>query len=334
MQGNFPKKAVHGGKILKLRQTFGTDFLDVSASMNPFVPDVSCDFSRVELGAYPDDTYTELKCAIGRVFSREPEEICVGNGSAELIRVYCSVVLEKGDAVRIDPPTFGEYRLSVELAGGEAVSFYSARPLKLRFICNPNNPTGELFSRKDMLEQLELCRKAGTQLFVDEAFMDLSESVESLSDVSDENLFVLRSLTKCFSVPGLRFGYGFGSAELVEKIETARTPWTVNAFAEKYAIAAFEQYDKLRDSAKKIAEEKSWYCSELDRLGVTYSDSSVNYLLINLRQSAAEFSEAMLARGVVVRDCTSFGLPESIRVSIERREVNKRVLEAIRECLL
>lgn len=332
MQGIFPKKAVHGGKIQELRKNFGTLLLDVSASMNPFVPDISCDALHADLSIYPDDTYSELKSAIGRVFSRDPEEICVGNGSAELIRVYCNVTLEKGDAVQISQPTFGEYQLSAELAGANLVP-KSSVPLKLRFICNPNNPTGVLLSRDAVLKELADCKKSGTNLFVDEAFMDLSEPLATVSDVQDENLFVLRSLTKCFSVPGLRFGYGFGPSDLIEKIETARTPWTVNAFAEKYAIAAFEKYDELRESAMQISKERKWYCARLDELGLAYENSTVNYLLIDLKRDASFFAEKMLEKGIIVRDCTSFGLSESIRVSIERRDVNARVLEAIEECL-
>jgi threonine-phosphate decarboxylase len=238
------------------------------------------------------------------------------------------VVLEKGDSVRIDPPTFGEYRLSAELAGA---SFQG--PARVRFLCNPNNPTGILLSREEVLSELARCREEGTQLFLDEAFMDLSEPAASVSGVRDDHLFVLRSLTKAFSVPGIRFGYGFGPPDLIEKIETARTPWTVTAFAEQYAVAAFSRYDALRESAQKIAAERKWFCAELDALGLSYGKSSVNYLLIGVNGDAAAFSGRMLSHGVLVRDCTSFGLPASIRVSIGTRDVNRQVLEALSSCL-
>ena len=333
MNGHFPKKAVHGGKIQEFRRRAGHEFLDVSASMNPFVPDFFCDFSCADLSIYPDDTYAVLKETIGRIFSRNPDEICVGNGSAELIRVYCHTVLTKGDTVRIDPPTFAEYGLSAELAGAAVVSGpVTGRP-RLRFVCNPNNPTGVLLPRPEMSAILDACTDAGTQLFVDEAFMDLAEPEASLTDICSDSLFVMRSLTKCFSVPGLRFGYGFGDPDLIARLETARTPWTVNAFAEYYAVTAFSHYHELRESARRIAREREWYFARLEELGLAHSASAVNYILIDLKRDASAFCEALMRKSILVRDCTSFGLPFSIRVAVETREKNIRVLEAIGECL-
>ncbi|MCK9312694.1 MAG: histidinol-phosphate aminotransferase family protein [Methanocorpusculum sp.] len=330
MQEHFPKKAVHGGRILALRQNNTGNLLDVSASMNPFVPDVSCDFRNADLCAYPDDSYTALKEKIGRVFSRDTEEICVGNGSAELIRVYCNVVLSRHDTVRIDSPTFSEYDLSARLAGADVIS---GKDADVRILCNPNNPTGILTPRSEMLSILDDCSKKGCRFFVDEAFMELAARNESISDIRSENLFVMRSITKCFSVPGIRFGFGFGPADLIEEMETARTPWTVNAFAEAYTMSALDHYDELALSAAKISAEREWYFSRLTDLGLHADKSSANYILVHLGRNAAEFTNAMLKHGILVRDCTSFGLPESIRISVETREKNTRVLEALSACL-
>ena len=330
MQKHFPDKAVHGGRVIALRQTYGPDLLDVSASMNPFLPKVSCDFRDVDLCVYPDDTYSALKDKIGRIFSRPSDEICVGNGSAELIRVYCTVVLSSGDTVRIDPPTFGEYDLSVKLAGASVVSGMDAN---LRVICNPNNPTGILTPRDEMLALLDDCTKKGSRLFLDEAFMELAARDESISDIRSDKLFVMRSITKCFSVPGIRFGFGFGPADLIEKIETVRIPWTVNAFAEAYTMQALDHYDDLLVSAEKISAEREWYFARLAELGLSFAQSSVNFILVHLGRNASEFTGAMLKHGVLVRDCTSFGLPESIRISVETRERNLRVVEALSACL-
>ena len=335
MAGHFPEKAVHGGKVQELRRVFGHDFLDVSAGRNPFGPQVSADFSCADLSGYPDDSYAELKECIARVFSRDPEEICLGNGSAELIRVYCHTMLRPGDVAQIDPPTFAEYGLSAQLAGAEVLRAeeLAARVPVVRFLCNPNNPTGRLLPREVMLAELDRCSAAGTQLFVDEAFMDLSEPEDSITDVRSDQLFVMRSLTKSFAVPGIRFGFGFGSPDLIRRIETARSPWTINAFAEYYAKLAFAKYHELRNSAQKIAAEREWYYERLRELGLSFEPSSVNYILIHLPRDAAVVTRAMIDQGVLVRDCTSFGLPSSIRVSVETRDRNIRVLEALAACL-
>ena len=103
MPSEFPKKAVHGGKIQEMRRRFGDALLDVSASMNPFVPEFPCAYNHEDLAVYPDDSYTELKEKIASVFRRDVEEICVGNGSAEIIRVFCKVT--DGKTCRIDMPS-------------------------------------------------------------------------------------------------------------------------------------------------------------------------------------------------------------------------------------
>ena len=328
MPSEFPKKAVHGGKIQEMRRIFGESLVDVSASMNPFVPEFSCAYNHEDLAVYPDDSYTCLKEKIASVFGRDIDEICVGNGSAEIIRVFCKVT--DGKTCRIDMPTFGEYGLSARLAGKTVVEHTDS---DIRFLCNPNNPTGILTPRAEMLALADEAKEKNSLLFVDEAFMELAEKDESISDIRSENLFVMRSITKCFTVPGIRFGFGFGDPELIEKIETARTPWTVNAFAECYAMAAFDHYAELKESAAKITEERNWYMAELAKLGLSCYPSQVNFITIDMNRPAAEITQAMLAKGVCVRDCTSFTLPTCIRVSVEKREKNRRVLEALAECL-
>ena len=311
-----------------MRRIFGESLVDVSASMNPFVPEFSCAYNHEDLAVYPDDSYTCLKEKIASVFGRDIDEICVGNGSAEIIRVFCKVT--DGKTCRIDMPTFGEYGLSARLAGKTVVEHTDA---DIRFLCNPNNPTGILTPRAEMLALADEAKEKNSLLFVDEAFMELAEKDESISDIRSENLFVMRSITKCFTVPGIRFGFGFGDPELIEKIETARTPWTVNAFAECYAMAAFDHYAELKESAAKITEERNWYMAELAKLGLSCYPSQVNFITIDMNRPAAEITQAMLEKGVCVRDCTSFTLPTCIRVSVEKREKNRRVLEALAECL-
>ncbi|HJJ61144.1 MAG TPA: aminotransferase class I/II-fold pyridoxal phosphate-dependent enzyme, partial [Methanocorpusculum sp.] len=194
-------------------------------------------------------------------------------------------------------------------------------------------PTGILTPRDEMLNLAREAEDTSSMLFVDEAFMELAEKDESISDIRSENLFVMRSITKCFTVPGLRFGFGFGEPELIEKIETARTPWTVNAFAEKYAMTAFDHYEELKESAAKITEERNWYTEEIEKLGLSCYPSQVNFITIKLGRPASEVWAKMLEHGISVRDCTSFELPDCIRVSVETRDKTRRVLEALSECL-
>ncbi len=326
----FPAKAIHGGTVKRLKSRIAGDILDFSASLNPFPPRVDWSVDPGDLECYPDDSYAALKEAIGRTFHRPTEEICVGNGSIELIRVFCTATLEKGDRVAIDSPTFGEYELSARLCGARATG---QGPIKVRFLCNPNNPTGELMPRDAVLERLHAVSEGGSRLFLDEAFIELADPAESLVDVPDPALFIARSLTKSFAVPGLRLGYGFGDPTLVERMETIRLPWTVNACAEAFAIGAFAVYGELARSRARIAAERSRLVSRLDALGLPHHPSSTNFVLVRLPLPAADLSARLLERGILVRDCTSFGLSRSIRIAVRTPEENDRLMEALAACL-
>ncbi|NYT07181.1 MAG: pyridoxal phosphate-dependent class II aminotransferase [Methanomicrobiales archaeon] len=329
MNGSFPEKVVHGGKIKQIREDTGRAVIDFSANLNPFVPPVSPDFSPDLLGSYPDDRYMAVKEAISARFNRPVDEIAVGNGSIELIRVFCLATLSPGTRVRIMNPTFGEYELSARLAGALPAS--PAERAHVRFICNPNNPTGDLLPRRDILDAAERC--SGGHLFVDEAFIELSDPAQSVADVRDPALFILRSLTKCFSVPGIRFGYAFGAPDLVRKVETIRPPWSVNTFAEQFALAAFRVFDGLETSRKKIAAERVWLVRELSRFSLTVHPSAANFLLLTFPSDVGSLCTRLLESGILVRDCHSFGLPDSIRIAIRTRDENRILVEVLERCL-
>ena len=321
------RKAVHGGRGKYLSGSI----LDFSASLNPvppkidWIPDPRC------LSAYPDDGYHELKSVISRIFKRPVEEICVGNGSIEVLRAFCMAKLGPGKTYKIDNPTFGEYALSAELTKAN-LARGNVSPT-VRFLCNPNNPTGHLMTRQKILEALDTVSKEGTTLFLDEAFIELADTQESVSDIRDPDLFVLRSLTKCFSVPGIRFGYGFGDPDLIEKIELLRAPWSVNAFAETFALAALEKLGDLEESREYIRKEREYLAIELTELGFSVEPSSTNFILVHVHRNAGTFCDRLLRKGILVRDCASFGLPESIRVAVMKHEENQQLIQAITECL-
>lgn len=331
---DFPKRVVHGGTGKRQREKTRKKVLDFSASVNPFPPALDWHVDPADLSYYPDDSYSELKERIAQVFSRDVDEICVGNGSVELIRVFCAVTLGNVRPARhfyLEPPTFGEYELSARLAGAERTADPGAADVS--FVCNPNNPTGTLRTRADILLQLEQVKRHGGLLFCDEAFIGLADPRESLAGVRDPGLFVLHSLTKTFSVPGLRIGFGFGDPHLVEKIETARCPWSVNAYAESFAMEALLHLDDLAKSRAAIAGERDRLVVAISELGLACQPSSVNYLLIECGRDASPLCEDLARKNVLVRDCTSFGLPTSIRIAVRTRDENLQLLEALASCV-
>ncbi|WP_321507819.1 histidinol-phosphate transaminase [uncultured Methanoregula sp.] len=331
---DFPKRVTHGGTGKRQQEKTKKKVLDFSASVNPYPPDIGWHCSTDSLSSYPDDSYHELKERIAHVYHRNPEEICVGNGSIEILRVLCQVELGRLGSRKtffIQPPTFGEYALSARLAGGEESP--DPEHADIRFLCNPNNPTGSLLGKEDVLARLSDAKQDGALLFCDEAFIELSDPACSIADICDPHLFVLRSLTKCFSVPGIRFGYGFGDPDLIERIETARSPWTVNTFAEAYALQALLHMEDLAESRRQIEQERRILGQELSAMGLVCHPSSVNYLLVDCGRNVSPLCEKLSRLDILVRDCTSFGLPSCIRVAVRTREENRILVEALLACM-
>ncbi|MCX6684849.1 MAG: histidinol-phosphate transaminase [Methanoregula sp.] len=329
---DFPEREVHGGTGKRQREKTQKTVLDFSASTNPFAPLFEWHCDPELLAYYPDDRYTQLKTCIASAFHRPSDEICVGNGSIEIIRVFCSVVF-KGDKKYFytQSPTFGEYALSARLAGANRVS--NSGNADVSFICNPNNPTGILLKKPEMNCHLEDMKSHGGLLFSDEAFIELADPAQSMVDVRDPDLFVLHSLTKSFSIPGIRFGYGFGDPDLIDKIEIARPPWSVNTFAEAYALEAFRHLHELTASRAAITQEREWLASEIDAMGLHCNPSSANYLLVECWRDVTSFCAALEQQDILVRDCTSFGLPTCIRVAVRTREENCILTEALSACM-
>jgi threonine-phosphate decarboxylase len=331
VRNGIPDKVIHGGLVKRCQEITGKRLLDFSASINPFPPAVAWDAARAVLDEYPDDSYARLKETIGYRFNRETDEIAVGNGSIELIRVFCSVTLKPGSSIWHEEPTFGEYELSASLAGAHTVPLM--QEAFVSFLCNPNNPTGFLRSRQQLRELLGSSIRPGSLLLLDEAFIELSDPRQSLADVRDERLVLIRSLTKSFGVPGIRFGYGFGDPDLIARMEVARPPWSVNAYAESFAIAAFRHYADLERSRELITSEREWLSGECVHLGLGVSPSRANFILLDTHRNASGLCLRLKDAGILVRDCTSFGLPHNIRIAVRCREENRELVEALAACL-
>lgn len=327
----FPKREVHGGTGKREREKSQKNLIDFSASTNPFPPRFTWNCDPSSLTYYPDDTYFELKKRISHTFHRSLDDICVGNGSIEIIRVFCQVALKGTNKTFFTgTPTFGEYELSARLAGAKRTD--NSDTADVSFVCNPNNPTGTLHRKQDLLQRLKKAKSHNGLLFCDEAFIELSDPTQTLADVIDQNLFVLHSLTKSFAVPGIRFGYGFGDPSLIEKIEISRPPWSVNAFAEAFALEAFRHMDELSQSRKDIEKEREKLAAGMMSLGLHCHPSSVNFILVDCGRDVTPLCSALLRHDIIVRNCTSFGLPTCIRVAVRTPDENRILLEALSAC--
>jgi threonine-phosphate decarboxylase len=326
------RKAEHGGRGAGEVFANQRPFLDFSVNLNPCAPVLDYHLPKERIIRYPDDDYSELKDVIARHHGRKPEEICVGNGSVEVIRTLCHTYIKPGTTAMIPAHTFSEYALSAKLAGADITHTMGAQA-DITFFCNPDNPSGILTPRTEIIEKLNRISKYGGIFCVDEAFIDLADPAQQVSDIVHPSLFVLRSLTKSFSMAGVRFGYGIGDASLIAAMEVMRPPWSVNAFAESMAIQAFQRYTELDDARTYISKERERICRRGRELGLTPTPASANFVMFKTGCNASSLTNKMRQLGVLIRDCSSFGLASNIRVAVMKREENDILLEALEKCL-
>jgi len=351
----------HGGKIRATASSLKIDqeeLLDYSANINPLGHPPLEDLILREMksvGHYPDNDYVEFRRAAAKFVGVEPRNIVPGNGSSELMRLFAEALIEEGDKVVITSPTFGEYETQSRLFGAEIVhvprgikaptdpkDFLDDALLeeaKAVFICNPNNPTGILLPRSAIANLAERCESSETFLFVDEAFIELSDPHQTVAEMAPkmEHLFVIRSLTKSFGVPGIRLGFGIGGDRLAEVMNRTRLPWSISSIASAAGAYLLAQTDHLAKSRQVIKEELDWLSGELVRLGLDPVESSVNFILVGVAPAgilSSELVEGMERERVLIRDCRSFGLGEDyVRVAVRNREENVRLVSALEKVL-
>ncbi|MDV0447614.1 Histidinol-phosphate aminotransferase [Methanosarcinaceae archaeon Ag5] len=363
------KCCFHGGLIKENSEKYNIpeqDILDFSANLNPFGtpfdhPEYGLDYMQLAADAlkesvnYPDNRYLEFRNAAASFLNKPNitfENIIPGNGSTEIIRLFCQCVLDEGDKVIIPYPTFGEYEIQCRLQNAEIIyvptkSIYDLTEeelsaAKIIFICNPNNPTAVLRKREDLLQLAKKCARAKTVLFMDEAFIELSDPEESLCDIAAENdyVFVMRSLTKCFALPGVRLGFGVASKNIADALNRARLSWNLSPLQEKMGAAFLSMpggvnSDYLQKSREMILGEANYLKDELSKVwGFEPGVATTNYLLIDISKRTLD-SSAMAARfaghGILIRDCISFkGLEtDYIRIAVRTRDENVRFVQTV-----
>lgn len=345
----------HGSLSLRERSATGParqEPLDFSASCNPLgtSPAVLSALAGISPSHYPDDRATELKSALAADLSVDAEWIALGNGSVEIMWLLASAFLDPGDQALVVGPTFGEYARACLVAGaevqelrfGEEVGFRpdpnliarlieTTRP-RLAFLCNPNNPTGQILDSSEVVGLMERCEE--TLLVVDEAYLPFCEEhIDLRPHLTSGRLLLLRSMTKDHGLAGLRLGYALAHPEIIDALERVRPPWNVNAAAQAAGLAALKDRDHLEEARRVVVETREYLTAELSSMGLDVVPSGANFLLVRVGDGAA-LRSALMERGICVRDCGSFGLPAYIRIGMRPMMDCRRLVQAMREVIL
>ncbi len=358
-------RPVHGGNLAwaaSLAQCLPTELLDFSASISPLGPPSSVQraiqaaFSLVV--AYPDPDYGDLRRAIAHHHQIPIDYILPGNGAAELLTYAAR------DLASLQRPTL---RLSPGFSDYDrALRAFDAEPLSIRLITadgwqfntwdahfpipkgippiacglllnNPHNPTGAVFSR----ERVRSLLSKFALVVVDEAFMDFlpTEQDQSVIDYVHEfpNLVVIRSLTKFYSMPGVRLGYAIAHPKTISRWQQWRDPWSVNTFAAAAGIAALQDSTFQRQTWDWLKLANGQLYRGLAALtGLTPLPSSVNFFLVACDVSTTALQEQLLKHHkIYVRDCMSFAElgDRYFRVAVKTTAENQRLLAALADVL-
>ncbi|NJE47305.1 aminotransferase class I/II-fold pyridoxal phosphate-dependent enzyme [Thermococcus sp. GR7] len=298
--------------------------LDFSASLNPYLPEWTGEmFERAKSISNRYPYYRELEEELSKLVG---EPVTVTAGITEAIYLIGILAL-KGRKVIIPRHTYGEYERVTKIFGAEVISGPND-PEKLAelvenesivFFCNPNNPDGKFYSPKGLRPLLDAVEDKGALLILDEAFIDFVKGAKS---PEGENLVKLRTFTKSYGLPGIRVGYVIGFEEAFKSV---RMPWSIGSLG--YAFLEFlieDGFEHLKKTMPLIWREKERMEKALN------IKSDANFFIKRVGNGKAVV-EALKRRGIAVRDCTSFGLPQYVRFSVRKREENERLIEAFRE---
>jgi threonine-phosphate decarboxylase len=353
------KTVEHGGNLKKFAKRFQIaekDILDFSSNITPLGLPESVRKLYPELAdrltSYPDPSSQELRSEIVRQYALFPENILAGNGSMDLLALVVRALAPKR-ALLVEP-CFQEYRRLLHLQGAQVQSvslkegnqflfpykeiFAGLQNMDLVILCHPNNPTGTALRREELMELLSECRRRNIFVIVDEAFADWNPELSVAKEIKDNSYFaVVRSLTKFYSLAGIRAGYAVGSRRLIETLAGHQDPWSMNAVAQALSVAALRDKEFKDESLAWFQEESTWFLQAFQSLdGLKIYPSLANFFLMKItlpQMSAETLFEFCGEKGIYVRPLRDFpglGAPY-FRVGLRKRDDNQKLLQTLQQ---
>jgi histidinol-phosphate aminotransferase len=306
-----------------------------------------------ELSQYPSVEVYDLRCKLAEVLGAglDPDNIIVGNGSADVIMSLAKAFLYGGGEVIISKPAFQMYELSTNMHGGscvfvdpqdyhynlEAMADAISDQTRMIYITNPNNPTGQIVTQSQVDSFMQRV-PAWVLVVFDQAYheyVDAKDYPDTVGYIKEgRNVVVTRTFSKVYGLAGMRMGYGIASKEIIQYLLRTQPPFHSGRIALMAALVSLEDQEHVTKSQRVNAEGKEFLYGSFEALGVEYMPTQANFfMLVNLKHPVQAINQALLQRGVIIRPTASFGLPEALRVTIGTREQNQRLVQAFQEVL-
>ena len=343
-----------GKPIEEVERELGRTAIKLASNENPLGPSPKAQEAiRKYLGNihfYPDGGGYYLRKKLAEIHGLSMDQIILGAGSTDLIELVAKTLLTAGDEAITSESAFYMYRLAIEDMGAAlvltpmrdmtfdlpAIAHAVTQRTKVVYLGNPNNPTGTMFTGAELDRFLDAL-PSRVLVVLDEAYyeyvqrLDYSHSLDYVR--AGRNILVLRTFSKVHGLAGIRLGYGMGTRELIESLNRIRSPFNASSVAQVAGMAALDDKEHVARSVESNAREMKFITEELTLLGVRYTPSVGNFLLIDTGRDCEEDFVRLLHEGVIVRPMKIYAFPMSLRVTAGRHEENEIFLDALQRVM-
>ncbi|MFV0502674.1 MAG: histidinol-phosphate transaminase [Lachnospirales bacterium] len=289
------------------------------------------------LRIYPDTSCKDLRSALGKHYNLNSENITCGVGSDALIDHITKGFLNNNDTVLIPTPSFTMYHITTKINHGKTIYYnlleennfdFDENELinqakkenaKLIFMCNPNNPTGTVYSKEKVTKVIE---NVNALVVIDEAYIEFADENLSFINSTYNNIVVLRTFSKAFGLAGARVGFAVGSKPIIDVINTVKPPYDLNTLSQLLAIKAMENYPKYMNQIRNIVAERNRMYEEIKKMNIKIFKSQGNFLYLK----SSSF-QSFIDGNILVR---KFGNSDYLRITVTTRDVNNKVLKILR----
>lgn len=350
-----PMARVHGGPNATELQRLGldrNDVLDLSVNINPYGPSPSMvrALAHVKLGVYPEPDALQVRAELAASCGVATDGLVLGNGASDLmwtLALWLKRTLPRGQGLMMVEPTFSELHVAAEALGldvaehrlqavdmfdlnfdrlGESLACCKAGAV---YLCAPSSPLGRAVAGPDLRAFADA--HPNVLVLVDQSFLSLSERYQDAVMEWPANVVLIRSLTKDHGIPGVRIGYLLAEAEIALAVRSLRPTWAVGAHTQAAAsyAASIEGRAFVQSSRKQLLCDSRALMTGLIELGLKPVPSSTCYVTVEVANAALVRMRLLEEYRILVRDCTSFGLPSHIRIAARPPEQRAILLAAL-----
>jgi histidinol-phosphate aminotransferase len=303
-----------------------------------------------QISFYPEGMAPALTEKLARKLNINQDQIILGNGSDEVIRLLTRTYIQQNDEVIMADVTFPRYETNVLIDGGTPVKIplingvhdlqgmYDAITEKTRmiFVCNPNNPTGTIVEKEKLTSFIEKVPKH-ILLVVDEAYYEYVDDEDYLETLpllnTHSNLVILRTFSKIYGLAALRIGYGLMDASIIQELAKVKEPFNTNRLAQAAAFASLDDHTFVEQCARKNEEGRRYLENELSEMGLTFFPSHANFLMVKLNHPGRDIFEKLLISGIIIRSGHLLGYENTIRVTIGTPLENERFINSLQHAI-